>query len=346
VASDPVVGIRIAGVGRALPERVVTNEEIANRLGVEPSWIEVRTGIQERRFAAPDQSASTLGADAARAALEVAGLTPREIDLIVVATVTADYTFPPTSAVIQDILGAGTIPCFDLNAACSGFIYALKVADGLAGPAMRRILLVGTEVLSRFTDPEDPKTAPLFGDGAGAVVLEWDPSAQAIHYELGADGGGGKHVLVPAGGGRTPACAATVEGRQHFIHMAGREVYRHAVLRMSEVGRSLGADGFDLLIAHQANQRILKDCAERIGVGMDKVFMNIDRYGNTSAASIPIAMCEAWEAGRLRPDMRLLLLAFGAGFTWAGASLEWTLPSGTARRQTATEAGLAEIVAG
>jgi 3-oxoacyl-[acyl-carrier-protein] synthase-3 len=249
--------------------------------------------------------------------------------------------------VIQDALDAGTIPSFDLNAACSGFIYALKVADGMAGPAMRRILLVGAEVLSRFTDPDDPITAPLFGDGAGAVVLEWDPAAETIEYQLGADGGGGKHVLIPAGGGRVPATAATIEQRLHFIHMAGREVYRHAVLRMSELGRSLGAGGFDLLIAHQANLRILRECADRIGVGMDKVYMNIDRFGNTSAASIPIAMCEAWEAGRLTPGMRLLLLAFGAGFTWAGAVLRWTLPSrGPGAPATVTDgASLEEIVA-
>jgi 3-oxoacyl-[acyl-carrier-protein] synthase III len=320
------VSVRITGVGRALPERVVTNAEIAERLGVEASWIEVRTGIQERRFAAPDQSAATLGLDASGRALEIAGLAPSDLDLIVAATVTADYNFPPTAAVIQDGLGAGTIPSFDVNAACSGFIYGLKIADGMAGPATRRILLVGTEVLSRFTDPQDSMTAPLFGDGAGAVVLEWDPEAEAIHYQLGSDGAGGRHVLVPAGGGRLPATVATVEQRLHFIRMNGREVYRNAVLRMSALGRSLGAEGFDLLIAHQANQRILKECAERIGVGMDKVYMNIDRYGNTSAASIPIAMCEAWEDGRLTPDMRLLLLAFGAGFTWAGATVHWTLP--------------------
>jgi 3-oxoacyl-[acyl-carrier-protein] synthase III len=341
------VSIRISGVGKALPERVVTNAEIAERLGVEPSWIEVRTGIQERRFAAPDQSASTLGLDAARAALETAGVAARDLDAIITATVTADYNFPPTAAVIQDALDAGTIPSFDLNAACSGFIYALKVADGMAGPAMRRILLVGAEVLSRFTDPDDSMTAPLFGDGAGAVVLEWDPAAETIDYQLGADGGGGKHVLIPAGGGRVPATAATIEQRLHFIHMAGREVYRHAVLRMSEVGRSLGAGGFDLLIAHQANLRILRECADRIGVGMDKVYMNIDRYGNTSAASIPIAMCEAWEAGRLTPGMRLLLLAFGAGFTWAGAALRWTLPSREpgAPASATDDASLEEIVA-
>ena len=319
------MSVRITGVGRALPDRVVTNAEVAERLGVEPSWISTRTGIEERRFAAPDESASTLGADASRAALAVAGLAPGDIDVIIVATVTQDYNFPPTSCVIQDLLGAGTIPAFDINAACSGFIYALKVADGMAGPEMRRILLVGTEVLSRFTNPDDPMTAPLFGDGAGAVVLEWDTDAAPIGYELGADGAGGRHVLVPAGGGRTPTTAATLAEGLNFIHMAGREVYRNAVLRMSELGRSLGAEGFDLLIAHQANQRILKECADRIGVGMDKVYMNIDRYGNTSAASIPIAMSEAWESGRLTPGMHLLLLAFGAGFTWAGATLDWTL---------------------
>ena len=319
------MSVRITGVGRALPDRVVTNAEIAERLGVEPSWISTRTGIEERRFASPDESASTLGADASRGALAVAGLAATDIDVIIVATVTQDYNFPPTSCVIQDLLGAGTIPAFDVNAACSGFIYALKVADGMAGPGMRRILLVGTEVLSRFTNPDDSMTAPLFGDGAGAVVLEWDPDAAPIGYELGADGAGGRHVLVPAGGGRTPTTAATLAEGLNFIHMAGREVYRNAVLRMSELGRTLGAEGFDLLIAHQANQRILKECADRIGVGMDKVYMNIDRYGNTSAASIPIAMSEAWEAGRLTPGMHLLLLAFGAGFTWAGATLDWTL---------------------
>lgn len=320
--------IRIAGIGTAVPERVVTNEEIAGLLGVEPSWIEVRTGIRERRYAGPDESPSTLGAEAARQALGVAGVAPEEVDLVVVATCTPDHVFPHTASLVQHRIGAARAGAFDLGAACSGFIYALAVASGMiAAGGARRVLAIGAEMLSRYVDMNDPITAPLFGDGAGAVLVEADPEAEPVRFELGADGGGAEFVLIPGGGSRMPPTHETVDRGMHVIKMSGKEVYRSAVRTMSALAEELGSDGFDWIIAHQANRRILRDCAANLGVGMEKVFLNIDRYGNTSAASIPIAMWEAWETGALQPGHRMLLIGFGSGYTFAGATLRWSLPN-------------------
>ncbi|MGH2767980.1 MAG: 3-oxoacyl-ACP synthase III family protein [Actinomycetota bacterium] len=319
--------VAVTGIGKAVPERVVTNAEIGERLGVDPEWIEVRTGIRERRFAAPGESASTFGAAAARAALACAGRSADEIDFVIAATCTGDHQFPSTSTVIQHAIGATSAGAFDVGAACSGFIYSLAIGAGLAaGGSARRLLVVGTDVLSAFINLADPITSPLFGDGAGAVVLEADDAAEPMRFELGADGGGGKFVLVPAGGSRFPASRSTMEEGLHFIQMAGREVYRSAVRTMTSLGASFGEEGFDLLVAHQANRRIIDECTTNLGIDPQKVFMNIDRYGNTSAASVPIAVCEAWEIGRLKPGARLLMLAFGSGYTWGGASMRWTLP--------------------
>ncbi|MGH2731971.1 MAG: 3-oxoacyl-ACP synthase III family protein, partial [Actinomycetota bacterium] len=304
-------GFRIKGIGMAVPERVVGNLEIAERLGVDASWIESRTGILERRYVEPGESSATLGARAARQALERSGISANQIDVIIAATCTPDHQFPSTACLIQHDLGADSAGAFDLSAACSGFIYSLAVGAGLAGGGdARRVLIVGVDILSRHIDFDDPITAPLFGDGAGAVVLEGDDTLQPLRFSLGADGSGGERVLIPAGGSRLPASIETVSQRLHCIRMNGREVYRAAVRTMSTLGAELVTDGFELLVAHQANRRILVDCASCLGVDMSKVFVNINRYGNTSGASIPLALCEAWEGGHLKEADRVLMLAF------------------------------------
>jgi 3-oxoacyl-[acyl-carrier-protein] synthase-3 len=316
----------IRGVGKAVPERVVPNEEIAERLGVDPEWIESRTGVRERRFASPDDSASTLGTAAAQEALAVAGLSGSDLDLIVVASCTPDYVFPPTSSLIQHAVGAGTAPAFDLNTACSSFVYGMATAAALgATGSASRVLLIGVDLLSRHINLDDRGTALLFGDGAGAVILEQDETAEPIRFELGSDGSGAENIIIPAGGSRTPTTPATLAEGLHFIRMAGREVYRRAVRTMADLGVSLGGEEFDLVVGHQANRRILEDAAVLLGIDLDRVYLNIERYGNTSAASVPIALQEAWESGKLRPGDRVLLLAFGSGYTWGGAVLRWTL---------------------
>lgn len=318
----------ITGIGRALPERVVTNRELAERLGVDEQWIESRTGIRERHVAGPNESTSSIAAEAAKEAIAHSGHTPDEIDLVIVGTATPDYLFPSTACLVQDALGAKNAGAFDLQAACSGFIYGLSVASSMiSSGALNRVVVAGAELLTRFLDLEDPVTAPLFGDGAGAVVLEAVDDAEPMEFLLGADGSGGQNVILPAGGSTNPATHQTVDAHQHFISMAGRDVFKNAVKRMSEAGAELGAKGFDLLIAHQANARILVETAEKMGVDMEKVFMNIDKTGNTSAASIPVAMHDAWTTGRLDKGDRLLLLAFGAGYTWAGGRLVWRITS-------------------
>lgn len=324
-ASNSAVGVSVSGAGRALPERVVTNSEIARRLGVDPEWIESRTGIRERRFAGPGESASTLSIAAAKQALRVAGVMGNEIDLVIVSTSTPDHLFPPTASIVQKALKADSAGAFDLNAACSGFVYGLTVASNMIAGGMRRVLIVGVDVLSHHINLDDPVTAPLFGDGAGAILLEKDESAEPLRFELGSDGGGAQHVMIPAGGSCIPTSVHTLDRGLHWIRMAGREVYRSAVRAMTGLGTTLGAGGFDLLIAHQANRRILEECAIELGIDLDRLYINIDRYGNTSSASIPIAISEAWEIGRLVPGLQLLLLAFGAGYTWGGAKLRWTL---------------------
>jgi 3-oxoacyl-[acyl-carrier-protein] synthase-3 len=326
----------ITGIGRALPERVVTNHELAERLGVDEHWIESRTGIRERHVAGAGESTSSLAAAAAREAIAHSGHTADDIDLVIVGTATPDYLFPSTACLVQNALGAQNAGAFDLQAACSGFIYGLSVASSMiASGAINRAVVAGAEVLTRFLDLEDPVTAPLFGDGAGAVVIEAADEAEPMEFLLGADGAGGPNVILPAGGSTNPATRETVDAGKHFIHMAGRDVFKNAVRRMSEAGAKLGAKGFDILIAHQANARILVETAEKLGVDMEKVFLNIDKTGNTSAASIPVAMHDAWTIGRLDKGNRLLLLAFGAGYTWAGARLTWriTSPVATAEKE-------------
>jgi 3-oxoacyl-[acyl-carrier-protein] synthase III len=320
--------VSITGLGKAVPERIVPNSELAPRLGVTPAWIEARTGIQERRYASRNDSASSLGAAAARQALDVSGVQPEDLSMIVVATCTPDYRLPGSASIIQHELGATRAGAFDVGAACSGFIYALAVGSGLVtagggGPA----LIIGVDLLTRHINFDDAMTAPLFGDGAGAVVIQADPEAEPIRFELGSDGSGFHHVLVPTGGSRLSPDGKPYDPKLDVIKMSGREVFRNAVRLMTELAGRFGRESFDLLVAHQANRRILDEAATQLRIDPSKIYMNIQRYGNTSAASIPLALCEAWESGRLRPDDRLLMLAFGAGYTWGGAALRWTLPN-------------------
>lgn len=338
--------IAITGVGKCVPERVVENRELAEVLSIDPAWIESRTGIRERRYAAVGQSSSDLAIPAAAQALRRSGRDAADVGHVIVATCTPDYIFPPTACIVQRELGAGAAAAFDLNAACSGFVAALEIAASLLGDAGKVVVVVGVDLLSRHVDVTDPKTACLFGDGAAAVVVERDETAAPSRFELHSDGSGEKQVYVAGGGSRRPSVFRNGEERTDYIRMAGREVYRSAVRRMTEVGATFGASDFDLVIPHQANQRILDECAALLHLSPEQLFSNIDRYGNTSAASVPLAVCEAWEGGRLSPGDRLLLLAFGAGFTWGGAALPWTLGASLTDDIDLDEPGLlAEVVA-
>lgn len=320
--------VAITGLGKAVPERVMTNEELAPRLGVTPDWIVTRSGIHERRYAAPNESSSSMGTIAAQAALAVSGVAPKDVSTVITATCTPDYILPATSNIIQDAIGASNASSFDLGAACSGFVYSMAVGASLiASGAAGKVLIVGVDLLSRHVNFDDALTAPLFGDAAAAVVLEADASAEPMRIELGSDGSGLEQVLVPGGGSRLAEGGLPFDPSCLYLKMSGREVFRTAVRVMSELGTRFGKDSFDLLVAHQANRRIINECAIQIGIDPEKAYLNIDRYGNTSAASIPLALCDAWEEGKLVPGTRLLMLAFGAGYTWGAAALNWTLPA-------------------
>lgn len=311
----------ITGVGVAVPEAELSNEDLASQLGLSEEWIESRTGIRSRRIASPEDTAASLGARAAIGALGDAGTAPADVDMIICATVTSQWLFPATACAIQAAIGSPAA-AFDLNAGCSGFLYALAQADALirAGAA-RRVVVVGSEVLSRITDYDDPKTAILFGDGAGAVVVEASQgSAPLGPFRLFADGARPELLYVP--------------DESRLIHMNGREVYRAAVDAMGRAVTDLLATAgmrfsdVDLLVAHQANQRILDAVVARIGLDEASAYSNIARYGNTSSASIPIALFEARLEGRLREGDSVVLTAFGAGFTWGAGLVRWgTAPS-------------------
>lgn len=324
----------IVGWGKAIPAHVLTNDELATMVDTSDEWIRQRTGIVERHIVGEGETTFSLSLKAAQAALEVADLDPARLDLIIVATVTPDHAFPATACLLQDALGADEAAAFDLSAGCSGFVYGMSLAaDLLVAGSYDHALIIGAETLSRITDYQDRGTCVLFGDGAGAVVLQADSAAGGILSSvLGADGSGGDLLMLPAGGSAQPACAETVAARQHYIQMQGRQVFRFATRIMPEAAREalkqagLSVEDVDLFVPHQANDRILQVAAKGLGIPAQRMFSNLSRYGNTSSASIPIALCEAIEQGLVRRDDVIVCVGFGAGLTWAAATIRWSLP--------------------
>ena len=328
-ASHTVV---IRGTGSYAPTKVVTNHDLSKTLDTSDEWIVTRTGIRERHISGRHEDPSDMAAAAGKAALAAAGLTPADLDAIIVATMTPDFPCPSPACVVQLKLGAPKCMAFDLSAACSGFIYGLEVASSLIRSGVHRnILLIGAERLSSILNWKDRSTCVLFGDGAGAVVLSRDSGKHEsiLGIRTGADGEDAELLYQHAGGSRHPATADSVAHGQHFLRMNGREVFKHAVLVMEKASVELLRDhGFtaadvDCVIPHQANRRIIETMAERLEVPLDRFFINLDRYGNTSAASIPLALDEAARAGHLRPGSLILLVAFGAGLTWGAALIRW-----------------------
>ncbi len=322
---------QIVGWGYAVPSRVMTNLELEKMVDTTDEWIRSRTGIVERRIAGPKETTSSLGIRAAQHALQVADLSPSKLDLVIVATTSPDYPMPSSAAIVQDGIGATKAGAFDLNAACSGFVYALSVGSGLiASGQYENILIVGADTLSRWVDWTDRATCVLFGDGAGAFVLQKTDSPTGLRScVLGSDGSGVNALLVPAGGTKSPISLEQIQNRQNFIKMKGPEVYRFAVNVMVQAARQalsaaeMSVDDIDLFIPHQANIRIIQSAMKALKIPPEKVFTNVQHYGNTSAASIPIALCEAIAEGRVHQGSHLALVGFGAGLSWGAAVLHW-----------------------
>ncbi|QBI21696.1 ketoacyl-ACP synthase III [Egibacter rhizosphaerae] len=324
-ASRPPVGV-VEALGTAVPPHVVTNDDLAQHLDTNDEWVRTRTGIAERRFADPDTSTGDLAVEAGADALKAAG---GDVDTVIVATTTPDRMLPGTAPEVASRLGLGDASAFDVNAACAGFIYALPVASGLVATGTAdRVLVIGAEVMSRIVDPDDRSTRVLFGDGAGAVVVRSghaDEPGAVGPFDLGSDGDQTHLLEVPAGGTRQPIDDHAIENRHHFLQMDGREVYRQAVRRMVSSSRAvlaqagLEVDDVDCLIAHQANARILEAVADRLEIPRDRCVSNVGRYGNTSAASIPLALADA----SLEPGQQVLLTSFGAGMAWGSSLMTW-----------------------
>jgi 3-oxoacyl-[acyl-carrier-protein] synthase-3 len=326
------VNVRITGTGSALPGKILTNAELEQLVDTSDEWITTRTGIRERRIAGEGEYTSTFAAEAARRAMTMAGAQPEEIDLIIVATVTPDFPFPSTACIVQDLLGATNATAFDLSAACSGFIYGLSIAEKyLRSGSARKVLVIGSEILSRVVDWKDRNTCVLFGDGSGAVVLEASEGDHALLSTHTFSNGTHWNLLYqPGSGSRNPATdPRTIAEGRIYLTMEGNDVFKHAVRAMGEAAEAaLEANGLSpaeigLLIPHQANQRIVDATSKRLGLGSDRVFTNLDRYGNTSSASIPIALDEANRQGVLKPGSKLMMVAFGGGFTYGSALVNW-----------------------
>ncbi len=321
----------ITGWGSTVPEKRLTNADLEKLVDTSDEWITSRTGIKERRVVSEGESTFTLAVSAARKALECAGVPPWQVDLVICCTATPDYLFPATACLVQHEIGAENAGAFDLEAACSGFIYGVAVGSQFVRTgAYKTVLVVSAEVLSRFVDWKDRGTCVLFGDGAGAVVLQAsDNKSGLLSFVLGSHGVGGDLIKLPAGGAKYPASPETIQNRGHFIKMNGQEVYRFAVRIMGDSAvealdkAGLEYEDISLFVPHQANLRIISSIADRLRLDQSKVFIDIEKYGNTSAASIPIALCEAIEQGRVKDGDNLLFIAFGAGLTSAAAILKW-----------------------
>jgi 3-oxoacyl-[acyl-carrier-protein] synthase-3 len=323
---------KITGVAGYVPPRVVTNFDLEKRVDTNDEWIRTRTGIRERHYADPGVATSHLGTEAARKLLIARGVNPEEIDLIVLASVTPDMFFPATACLIQDRLGAKNAWGFDLSAACSGFVYALTVGAQFVGSgAHKKVLVIGSDVMTSILDFTDRATCVLFGDGAGAVLLEPATSEKEgiLDFVHDVDGSGGCNLYMPGGGSLHPSSQETVEKRMHYVHQEGAQVFKYAVRRMSELAvEMLERNGYTtkdlaLVVPHQANLRIIRGMQERLGVDDSKVMINIDHYGNTTAGTIPLGMMEAVEQGRLRKGDLVLLIAVGAGYTTGAVLMRW-----------------------
>ena len=328
------VRANITAVGMYVPEKRVTNSDLTRLVDTSDEWIRGRTGISERRIVAEDEANSDLSVKAIEDALSRTDYTPEDIDLIIVTTVTPDMMFPSTACVIQEKIGASKAWGFDLSGACSGFLFGLATASQFIETGRHeRVLVVGTDVMSSIIDFEDRSTCVLFGDGAGAALLE--PSEEEgvgiLDALLGCDGAGGKHLYMPAGGSRNPATCETVKQKMHYVHQDGRNVFKFAVKLMVDTSaeilkrNGLGTEDLALYVPHQANLRIIKSSMDRLKLRPDQVVINIDRYANTTAATIPIGLTEAYLGGRLKKGDHVLLVSFGAGFTWGGVLLRWGL---------------------
>ena len=328
---NTIRSVGIASVAYAVPPRVLTNFDLERMVATSDEWIRTRTGIVERHVAEPDVATSDLALEAAREALERAAMRPEELDLIIVATVTPDMQFPATACIVQDKLGAARAGAFDLEAGCTGFIYGVSLASqAIATGTCGNALVIGAETLTRVVDWSDRRTCVIPGDGAGAAVLK--PVADGrglLSFVLRADGSGGDFLKVPAGGSRLPTTAETVKQGLHYAYMDGNEIFRFAVRVVEEVTAEcleragLTLADVDLIIPHQANMRIIEACSKRMGMPEDRWVCNVDRYGNTSAASIPIALAESVQAGRLKEGQLVVLVGFGAGLTYGAAAIRW-----------------------
>ncbi|WP_144933241.1 beta-ketoacyl-ACP synthase III [Paenibacillus sp. 32O-W] len=326
-----LIPVGIIGTGKYVPERVLTNQDLEKMVDTNDEWISTRTGIKERRLASEHEASSDLAFQAAQVALEQAGITAEQLDLILVASITPDMAFPSTACILQDRLGAKKAAAFDLSAACSGFIYGLANASNfIAMGTYKYALVVGAECLSKITDYTDRNTCILFGDGAGAAVLGPVAEGRGFRsFELGADGSGGELLKIAGGGSRCPASPASLEQKQHYIYMAGKEVFKFAVKIMGSAAEEalnkagISKSEIDLLVPHQANIRIIQAALNRLELPEDKCMINLQKYGNVSAASIPIALAEAVEEGRVKEGDCIVLVGFGGGLTWGASVLIW-----------------------
>jgi 3-oxoacyl-[acyl-carrier-protein] synthase-3 len=321
--------VSITGLGCHVPEKIVTNDDLAAIVETSDEWINERTGIRQRRIAAEHEAMSDLSLPAARQALEQAGVTPDDIDLIIVATVTPDMAFPATAALVADRLGAHDAAAYDLSAGCTGFMYALAQGHAMVAAGLsKRALVIGGDILSRILDWTDRSTLVLFGDGAGAVVLEEVDEGGFLGFELGADGAGGRELLLPGSGSRILG-----PDEKAYLTMNGREVFKFATRVLVSSAEAiletcgLAVDDVDVYVPHQANIRIIEHAVRKLGFRGEKVIVNVDRYGNTSSGSIPLALADATGDGRLQPGSLVLMTGMGAGLTWGSALMHWTLPT-------------------